>query len=152
MVRRRVHPHTRLTETPQQAFKSVWNYISSVLWTTYKLNLSQCCWKCHLSPPCLPSCSLARRASQILLYFHLTFSVVYLSENAVETIECHLKRLDRLTSCEARRISEKQKYFSQAFGFCFDLISFEDRFKTLSLTYYFIIKRQNKCCFVQKTA
>ncbi len=73
VVRRRVHLYTRLTETPQQAFKSVWNYISSILWTTCKWNLSQCCWKCHLSPPCLPSCSLAGRASQISLYILLTW-------------------------------------------------------------------------------
>lgn len=101
VARRRVHLNTRLTETPQQAFKSLWNYISSLLWTTCKWNLSQCCWKCHLSPPCLPSCSLARRASQIYLCIHLTLSVVYLGENAMETIECHWKRSDSLTSSEA---------------------------------------------------
>lgn len=74
-ARRRVHLHTRLTETPQRAFKSVWNYISAILWTTCKWKLSQCCWKCHLSPPCLPSCSLACRASQTHLCIHLTWTL-----------------------------------------------------------------------------
>lgn len=91
VARRRVHLYTRLTETPQQAFKSLWNYISSILWTTCKWNLSQCCWKCHLSPPCLPSGSVAGRASQIHLYIHLTWMLFtwIAMQCRLKAIECH---------------------------------------------------------------
>lgn len=50
VARRRVRLCTRLAETPQQPLKFVWNYISAVLWTTCKWNVSQYCLKCHLSP------------------------------------------------------------------------------------------------------
>lgn len=82
-VRRRAHLYTRLTGTPQQALKSVWNYISSILWTTCKWNLSQCCWKCHLSPPCLPS---RWQGLTHILVHPLDLNDVSLNENAVETV------------------------------------------------------------------
>lgn len=82
VVRRCVHLCTRLMKTPQQAFKSVWNYMSSILWTTCKWNLSQCCRKCHLSPPCL----LRWQGLTNILAHPLDLNAVYLNENTLENV------------------------------------------------------------------
>lgn len=70
VARRRVHLYTRLTETPQQALKSLWNYISSY----FELHVNETCHStvgnvtCHLHV-CLRAASLAgsNKPSRVLL-------------------------------------------------------------------------------------
>lgn len=85
-VNSRVHLYTRLMKARLCAIKSLWNYITSTLWTTCKWKLSQCSRKCHLPPPpCLLSCSLAAGRLRNTLVNALDWSAVQPEWEAMET-------------------------------------------------------------------